>query len=55
MKDREPAELLSPVPLSAVMWIDTAPPKGIRVYGVRAVSASGMLSATVPSDLIFIE
>jgi hypothetical protein len=55
MKDGEPAELLSPVPLRAAIWVDTAPPKGMRVYCVRAVSASSMLSATVPSDPIVIE
>jgi hypothetical protein len=55
MRDREPAELLSPVPLRAAMWVDTAPPKGVRIYGVRAISASGVPSAIVPSDPIFIE
>jgi hypothetical protein len=55
MKDSEPAQLLSPVPLRAAMWVDTAPPKGIRIYGVRAISASGVLSAIIPSDRIFIE
>jgi hypothetical protein len=55
MRDREPAELLSPVPLRAAMWVDTAPPKGVRIYGVRAISASGVPSAVVPSDPIFIK
>jgi hypothetical protein len=55
MRDRESSELLSPVPLRAAMWVDTAPPKGVRIYGVRAISASGVPSAVVPSDPIFIE
>jgi hypothetical protein len=55
MRNGEPAELLSLVPLRAAMWADTAPPQGMRTYGVRAVSASGVLSAIVPSQPIFIE
>jgi hypothetical protein len=55
MRNGEPAELLSLVPLRAAMWVDTAPPQGMRTYGVRAVSASGVLSAIVPSQPIFIE
>jgi hypothetical protein len=55
MSDGEPAERLSPVPLRAAMWVDTAPPKGLRSYGVRAVSASGVLSLIVPSGPIVIE
>jgi hypothetical protein len=55
LKDGEPAELLSPVPLRAAMWVDTAPPKGVRSYGVRAVSASGVLSAIVPSGPVVID
>jgi hypothetical protein len=55
MRGREPAELLSPVPLRAAMWVDTAAPKGMRIYGVRAISASGVLSAIAPSDLIIVE
>jgi hypothetical protein len=55
LEGREPAELLSPVPLRAAMWVDTAPPKGRRTYGVRAVSASGVFSAVVPSGPILIE
>ena len=55
MKDREPAERLSPLPLRAAMWVDTAPPQGLRTYGVRAVSASGILGAIIPSDPIVIQ
>jgi hypothetical protein len=55
MKNGEPAELLSPVPLRAAIWVDTTPPKGMRVYGVRAVSASGVPSAIVLSHPIIIE
>jgi hypothetical protein len=36
---------LSPEPLRAAMWVDTAPPSGVRRYGVRAISASGRASA----------
>jgi Glycosyl hydrolases family 39 len=38
----EPGLLVSPTPLRAAMWIDTAPPAGRHVYEVRAVSASGV-------------
>jgi hypothetical protein len=55
MLDGEPAERLSPVPLRAALWVHTAPPQGMRTYGVRAVSASGALSAIVPSHPILIE
>ena len=54
IKDGEPAELLSPVPLRAAMWVDTAPPRETRVYGVRAVSASGTASRRVASAPISI-
>jgi hypothetical protein len=39
---------LTPMPLRAAMWIDTAPPGGTHVYTVQAVSASGISSAAVP-------
>jgi hypothetical protein len=55
MRDSEAAELLSPLPLRAALWVDTAPPKGMRMYGVRAVSASGVMSDIVPSHPVFIE
>jgi hypothetical protein len=42
----EPTQLLSPVPLRAAMWIDSAPVFP-AAYGVRAVSASGYASALV--------
>ena len=54
IRHRETLELLSPVPLRAAMWVDTTPPKGICIYGVRAISASGVLSTIVPSDPIFV-
>jgi glycosyl hydrolase family 39 (putative alpha-L-iduronidase) len=47
--DGAPGRLLSPVPLRAAMWIDTAPEPGRRVYGVRAVSASGVRSDIIKS------
>jgi hypothetical protein len=45
MRDGVPAERISPEPLRAALWIDTAPPVGTRSYAVRAVSASGVVSA----------
>jgi hypothetical protein len=54
MRDREPSDLLSPVPLRAAMWVDTMPQSGTRIYGVRAVSASGIQSALVPSSPVSI-
>jgi len=49
MRDSEPPELLSAAPSRVAGWVDTTPPHGMRTYGVRAVSASGTLSAIVPS------
>lgn len=37
---------LSPVPLRAALWVDTNVAPGVRTYNVRAVSASGVSSAT---------
>jgi Glycosyl hydrolases family 39 len=41
--------LLSPMPLRSAMWVDTAPIPGVRTYGVRAVSASGVVSGLAVS------
>lgn len=49
MEEDGPGERLSPDPLRAAMWVDTAPPPGSRTYGVRAVSASGVASALAVS------
>ena len=54
MGDRAPAVLLSPMPLRAAMWVDAAPPAGTRVYGVRAVSASGVASAIATSAPVLV-
>ncbi len=41
---------VAPLPLRSAMWVDTAPPRGAaHVYGVRAISASGMRSPLVLS------
>jgi hypothetical protein len=45
IRDGAPHQRLTPEPLRAALWIDTAPPPGRRVYGVRAVTASGVPSA----------
>jgi hypothetical protein len=45
VRDGVPAERISPEPLRAALWIDTAPPVGRRSYAVRAVGASGVASA----------
>lgn len=42
-----PGTRLSPDPLRAALWVDTAPPRGPRTYGVRAVSASGIAGPMV--------
>jgi hypothetical protein len=47
--DGEPGDRLTPEPLRAALWIDTAPPSGPRTYGVRAVSASGIASPITTS------
>jgi hypothetical protein len=49
-----PEKLVSPMPLRSAMWVDTAPPPGTRSYAVRAVSASGIKSNLIASDLVTI-
>ncbi|MBD0272433.1 MAG: hypothetical protein ICV73_10945 [Acetobacteraceae bacterium] len=43
---------IAPAPLRSAMWVDTAAPRGEQVYGVRAVTASGIRSATVRSPAV---
>jgi glycosyl hydrolase family 39 (putative alpha-L-iduronidase) len=40
---------IAPVPLRSAMWVDTAAPRGEQAYSVRAVTASGVRSASVRS------
>jgi hypothetical protein len=49
LQDGEPAERLSPDPLRAALWVDTAPPPGPRRYGVRSVSATGIAGGLATS------
>jgi len=42
---RRDSRLISPVPLRAAIWVDALRPRGRCIYGVRAVSASGIASA----------
>jgi hypothetical protein len=49
MDGDQPGRRLTPDPLRAALWIDTAPPPGSRTYGVRAVSASGVASPITTS------
>jgi hypothetical protein len=44
IRDGVPSKRLSPDPLRAALWIDTAPPPGSRAYALRALSASGIAS-----------
>lgn len=46
----EPGESLAPMPLRSALWVDTAPPRGPRTYGVRTVTASGVTSPLAVSD-----
>jgi hypothetical protein len=39
-----PGTRLSPLPLRAALWVDTAPPPGPHRYSVRTISASGVAS-----------
>jgi hypothetical protein len=52
--DGSPDRRISPVPLRAAMWIETAPRPGTRLYGVRAVNSSGTCSYTVASPPVLI-
>ncbi len=55
MGDGGRTERLTPDPMRAALWIDTKPPSGRRVYGVRAVSASGIASDLINSPAVMIE
>jgi xylan 1,4-beta-xylosidase len=48
--DGAPGVPLAPSSLRAALWTDAAPPPGLHVYGVRAVSASGVASDWVRSQ-----
>jgi hypothetical protein len=50
-----PTERLSPEPLRSALWVDTAPPSGSRTYGIRTVTASGVMSPIVVSGSVVVE
>jgi hypothetical protein len=50
----EAEQLISPMPLRAAMWVDTAPSPGPRSYAVRSVTASGVASGLVRSDPVVV-
>ncbi|WP_227377862.1 GH39 family glycosyl hydrolase [Haladaptatus halobius] len=52
VEDGKPAKRLTPVPLRAAIWVDTVPPSRFRRYGIRAVSASGIKSEMITTDLV---
>jgi hypothetical protein len=54
LQDDAPLERLTPDPLRAALWIDTAPPPGLRTYAVRAVTACGIGSRLVPSPAVLV-
>jgi hypothetical protein len=43
---------ISPMPLRAATWVDTAPAPGEYRYALRVVSASGIRSAAVRGPVI---
>ena len=49
---RRNGRLISPVPLRAAIWTDTAPPSGRHEYGVHAVSASGVAGASATREVM---
>jgi Glycosyl hydrolases family 39 len=55
LRDGVPKERITPEPLRAALWIDTHPSTGRRIYGVRAVTASGVMSPLVLSPDVWIE
>jgi hypothetical protein len=50
--DGKPGARISPDPLRAALWVDTAPPHGTRRYGVLARSASNVPSALSASGTV---
>jgi hypothetical protein len=54
MHDTEPDTSLSPMPIRGAEWVDTAPQAGTYRYGVRTVSASGVVSAMIASDPVIV-
>jgi len=53
-QDGQPDAMLSPTPLRAAQWIDTAPATGTRRYRIQTVSASGISSPALLSDPVAI-
>ena len=47
MNDAASPERITPDPLRSALWVDTGPPPGARIYGLRSVSASGAASEMV--------
>lgn len=54
LRDGAPDTPLSPMPLRAAYWVDTAPQAGTHRYGIRIMSASGVLSTMVASNPVTI-
>jgi hypothetical protein len=53
MDGNKPGAMISPDPLRAAMWVDTAG-AGTRTYGVKAVSESGIPSVLVVSNPVVV-
>jgi hypothetical protein len=54
MRGDGPGVVISPAVLRAAMWVHTQPEPGTYVYQVRAISASGVSSASVTSGTVTI-
>src|SRR5437763_1385610 len=49
LADQTSPSLLSPMPLRSAMWVHTDPAPGVRSYGVRTITSSGITSRLVVS------
>jgi len=54
IREGEPDEPLSPMPLRSAQWIDTAPPTGTRRYRIQTMSASGIVGPAILSDSVVV-
>jgi len=55
VNDGASTDRLTPYPLRAALWVDTTPPIGPRQYGVRIVTASGVVSPIAISEELVLD
>jgi len=54
LADQASPSLLTPMPLRSAMWVHTDPAPGVRSYGVRTITSSGVTSRLVVSASVIL-